>query len=143
MPITSLSGANPWPLEHKIEVFVRFRPPKPPFSGISSTKSGFLCAFSLQNPHFRAFQAQNCKRLRGYVLTPIYEASTFAEKQLKMEELIPAQSASHYRKTIDDYKLRLKDNPDLKLSEFCKEVHTNYRRVLGWTRGDTESAYPH
>ena len=75
-----------------------------------------------------------CKRLRDYVLTPIYAASTFAEKQLKMEELIPAQSASHYRKTIDDYKLRLKDNPDLKLSEYCKEVHTNYRRVLGWTR---------
>ena len=74
------------------------------------------------------------KRLRDYVLTPIYEASTFAKKQLKMEELIPAQAASRYRKTIDDYKLRLKDNPDLKLSEFCKEVHTNYRRVLGWTR---------
>ncbi|MDY5318977.1 MAG: hypothetical protein SPG81_02095, partial [Candidatus Egerieousia sp.] len=53
---------------------------------------------------------------------------------MKMEELIPAQCASRYRKTIDDYKLRLKDNPDLKLSEFCKEVHTNYRRVLGWTR---------
>ena len=51
-----------------------------------------------------------------------------------MEELIPVQSASRYRKTIDDYKLRLKDNPDLKLSEFCKEVHTNYRRVLSWTR---------
>ena len=74
------------------------------------------------------------KRLRDYVLTPIYEASTFAEKHLKMEELIPVQSASRYRKTIDDYKLRLKDNPDLKLSEFCKEVHTNYRRVLSWTR---------
>lgn len=74
------------------------------------------------------------KRLRDYVLTPIYEASTFAEKHLKMEELIPVQAASRYRKTIDDYKLRLKDNPDLKLSEFCKEVHTNYRRVLGWTR---------
>ena len=74
------------------------------------------------------------KRLRDYVLTPIYEASTFAKKQLKMEELIPAQAASRYRKTIDDYKLRLKDNPDLKLSEYCKEVHTNYRRVLGWTR---------
>ena len=78
--------------------------------------------------------ANSRKRLRDYVLTPIYEASTFAEKQLKMEELIPVQSASRYRKTIDDYKLRLKDNPDLKLSEFCKEVHTNYRRVLGWTR---------
>ena len=118
---------------------------QPPFLGFLSTKSEFLCAFGVRNPRFRAYRAQNrhfCallpagrgKRLRDYVLTPIYEASTFAEKQLKMEELIPAQSASHYRKTIDDYKLRLKDNPDLKLSEFCKEVHTNYRRVLGWTR---------
>ena len=80
------------------------------------------------------FHDNQRKRLRDYVLTPIYEASTFAEKHLKMEELIPVQSASRYRKTIDDYKLRLKDNPDLKLSEFCKEVHTNYRRVLSWTR---------
>ena len=32
--------------EHKIEVFVRFRLPEPPFSGISSTKSGFLCSFT-------------------------------------------------------------------------------------------------
>ena len=45
--------------EHKIEVFVRFLPPKPLFSGISSTKSRFLCAFALRNPHFRAFRAQN------------------------------------------------------------------------------------
>ena len=50
---------NPCPFEHKIEVFVRFYPSKPPFSGVSSTKSGFLCAFSLRNPHFRAFRAQN------------------------------------------------------------------------------------
>ena len=144
MIISSLPGANPLLLEHKIEVFVRFLPSEPPFSGFSSTKSGFLCFFGLRNPCFRAFRAQNrvfCardemirKRLRDYVLTPIYEASTFAEKHLKMEELIPVQSASRYRKTIDDYKLRLKDNPDLKLSEFCKEVHTNYRRVLSWTR---------
>ena len=134
MPISSLPGANPPPPEHKNSIFVLFWPSGPSFSGVSSTKSRFLCAFALRNPHFRAFRAQNRKRLRDYVLTPIYEASTFAEKQLKMEELIPAQSASHYRKTIDDYKLKLKDNPDLKLSEFCKEVHTNYRRVLGWTR---------
>ena len=99
--------------EHKIGVFVRFRR---------------YCG------HHIVTKATLSKRLRGYVLTPIYEASTFAEKQLKMEELIPVQAASRYRKTIDDYKLRLKDNPDLKLSEFCKEVHTNYRRVLGWTR---------
>ena len=45
--------------EHKIEVFVRFWLPGPPFSGISSTKSGFLCAFGVWNPHFRAFRAQN------------------------------------------------------------------------------------
>ena len=32
--------------EHKIGIFVRFCPPKPPFSGFSSTKSGFLCAFA-------------------------------------------------------------------------------------------------
>ena len=30
--------------EHKIEVFVRFCPPEPPFSGFPSTKSAFLCA---------------------------------------------------------------------------------------------------
>ena len=32
--------------EHKIEVFVRFCPSNPPFSGLSSTKSGFLCSSS-------------------------------------------------------------------------------------------------
>ena len=47
------------PSEHKIEDFVRFYPPGPPFSGISSTKSRFLCAFTLRDPHFRAFRAQN------------------------------------------------------------------------------------
>ena len=31
--------------EHKIGVFVRFCPSGPPFSGFSSTKSAFLCAF--------------------------------------------------------------------------------------------------
>ena len=45
--------------EHKIGVFVRFYPSKPPFSGISSTKSRFLCAFGCRNPRFRAFRAQN------------------------------------------------------------------------------------
>ena len=55
----ALPDANPYPFEHKIEVFVRFWGLEPPFSGISSTKSGFLCAFALRNPRFRAFQAQN------------------------------------------------------------------------------------
>ena len=45
--------------EHKIGVFVLFWPSRPSFSGVSSTKSRFLCAFDLRNPHFRAFRAQN------------------------------------------------------------------------------------
>ena len=45
--------------EHKIGIFVRFLPSKPPFSGFSSTKSRFLCAFGVWNPCFQAFQAQN------------------------------------------------------------------------------------
>ena len=56
--------------EHKIEVFVRFCPLEPLFSGISSTKSRFLCFFGLQNPHFRAFRAQNrgfCARLLNWM----------------------------------------------------------------------------
>ena len=32
--------------EHKLGIFVRFWPSEPPFSGVSSTKSGFLCAFA-------------------------------------------------------------------------------------------------
>ena len=123
--------------EHKNSIFVSKRPTISEKSPILTQKPRF-CARKAGKWGSRSQKAHKNadfgKRLRGYVLTPIYEASTFAEKQLKMEELIPAQSASHYRKTIDDYKLRLKDNPDLKLSEFCKEVHTNYRRVLGWTR---------
>ena len=45
--------------EHKIGVFVRFWGLEPSFSGFLSTKSGFLCAFAFQNPHFPAFRAQN------------------------------------------------------------------------------------
>ena len=68
-----LPDANPPPLEHKIEVFVLFWPSGPPFSGVSSTKSGFLCAFRLRYPHFRVFRAQN----RGFCAllpfgTPIF-----------------------------------------------------------------------
>ena len=58
------------PLEHKIGVFVRFLPSEHPLSGLSSTKSGFLCAFTLWNPRFQAFRAQNrhfCARAVGQV----------------------------------------------------------------------------
>ena len=47
------------PLEHKIEVFVRFWGLEPSFSAFSSTKTAFLCVFALWDPHFRAFRAQN------------------------------------------------------------------------------------
>ena len=63
--------------EHKIAVFVRFWGPEPPFSGVSSTKSAFLCAFSLRDPRFQAFQAQNrhfCARgsmFRGVALVEL------------------------------------------------------------------------
>ena len=54
--------------EHKIGIFVRFYPSEPPFSGISSTKSGFLCVFALRSPRFRASRAQN----RGFcALLPV------------------------------------------------------------------------
>ena len=59
MLISSLPGANPRLPEHKIEVFVLFWLAEPSFSGISSTKSRFLCAFALRDPHFRVFRAQN------------------------------------------------------------------------------------
>ena len=74
MLIFSLPGANSRFPEHKIGIFVRFCPLKPPFSGFSSTKSRFLCFFGLRNPHFRAFRAQN----RGFCAflafgTPVFE----------------------------------------------------------------------
>ena len=59
MPISSLPGANPPPPEHKNSIFVLFWPPEPPFSGLSSTKLGFLYFFGLRDPRFRAFRAQN------------------------------------------------------------------------------------
>ena len=49
---------------------MRFCPPEPSFSGISSTKSRFLCAFALRDPCFRAFRAQNrgfCARLLNWM----------------------------------------------------------------------------
>ena len=52
MPIASLP-------EHKIGIFVRFCPPKPSFSGISSTKSAFLCQKRRYFPGFVPFRAQN------------------------------------------------------------------------------------
>ena len=55
----TIPDANPLLFEHKIWFFVRFWGLEPSFSGISSTKLGFLCFFALRNPCFLAFQAQN------------------------------------------------------------------------------------
>ena len=67
----ALLDANPFIFEHINGIFVRFWPSGPPFSGIPSTKSRFLCAFGLQNPRFRAFRAQNrgfCAHLLNWML---------------------------------------------------------------------------
>ena len=60
MLISSLPDANPLPHEHKIEVFVLFWPSKPLFSGILSTKSRFLCVFTLRAPLFGRFEHIIC-----------------------------------------------------------------------------------
>ena len=44
-----------------------------PIPILSSTKSAFLCAFALRNPHFRAFQAQN----RGFCALLPFETPVF------------------------------------------------------------------
>ena len=82
--ISSFPSANPLPPEHKIGVFVRFLPPKPSFSGISSTKSRFLCAFWLRNPHFRAFRAQN----RGSCALLAFETLVFGLFEHKIEVFV-------------------------------------------------------
>ena len=49
-----------------------------------------------------------------------------------MEELIPTQASTRYRKAVDGYKSRLKDNPDLTMYDYCKEQNINYSRLIGW-----------
>ena len=41
--------------EHKIGIFVRFGLPEPSFSGISSTKSGFLCSMNWSFEYWEPF----------------------------------------------------------------------------------------
>ena len=63
---------------------MRFWPSGPPFSGISSTKSRFLCFFGLQNPHFRAFLAQN----RGFCALLGSGTSVFGHSEHKIEVFV-------------------------------------------------------
>ena len=67
----ALPDANPYPFEHIIGIFVRFWGLEPLFSGISSTKSGFLCFFGHRDPNFRAFRARKwlfCVRMGNFSL---------------------------------------------------------------------------
>ncbi len=80
MLIFSLPGANSRFPEHKIEVFVLFWPSGPPFSGISSTKSAFLCAFEVRNPRFQPFQAQN----RGFCAFLAFRTPVFSPFEHKI-----------------------------------------------------------
>ena len=79
-----LPDANPCLFEHKIGVFVRFWLPGPLFSGISSTKSRFLCAFSLRSPRFLAFRAQN----RGFCALLPSETPIFGHFEHKIEVFV-------------------------------------------------------
>ena len=70
--------------EHKIGVFVRFWGWEPVFSGISSTKSRFLCALGVGNPRFQAFRAQN----RGFCAFLASETPIFGRFEHKIEVFV-------------------------------------------------------
>ena len=96
----ALLDANPFIFEHINDIFVRFCPSGPPFSGISSTKSTFLCFFGLQNPHFRAFRAQNrgfCAHLlnwmSGWGTSPPTEASSHLRSHRTCAAAVPSAVA--------------------------------------------------
>ena len=73
-----------WHFEHKIGIFVRFLPSRPSISGVSSTKSGFLCAFGVWNPRFRAFRAQN----RCFCAFLPFETPVFGHFEHKIEVFV-------------------------------------------------------
>ena len=54
------------------------------FSGFPSTKSGFLCAFTLRNPHFRASRAQN----RGFCAFLAFGTPVFRHFEHKIEVFV-------------------------------------------------------
>ena len=65
-----------WHFEHKNGIFVSETAIFPWFWPLPSTKSRFLCAFTLQNPYFWGFRAQNrvfCVRKGNFsqVLPPL------------------------------------------------------------------------
>ena len=74
--------------EHKIAIFVRFLPSEPPFWGISSTKSRFLCQKRRFFPGFGPFRAQNrafCARRTGKVALGILKLTSGIPKVLFLQ----------------------------------------------------------
>ena len=66
--------------EHKIGIFVRFLPSGPPFSGLLSTKSAFLCQNWQFSPGFCPFRAQNrdfCALIQGNMASGSRKARKF------------------------------------------------------------------
>ena len=105
--ISSFPGANPYPFEHKIEVFVLFWGMEPPFSRFSSTKSGFLCAFGLRTPRFRAFRAQNrgfCAQEEGKVGSENVTAETLTTlpPHLRCRTSAPTPAHRHQRTSTSE-----------------------------------------
>ena len=70
--------------EHKNGIFVLFGASKPSFSGISSTKSRFLCFFGVWNPCFQAFRAQN----RGFCALLGFGTLVFGHFEHKIEVFV-------------------------------------------------------
>ena len=44
----------------------------------------------------------------------------------------PPVAKQRYIKTLEDYKTRLSSNPYLRLIDFCKEQHADYRKLIYW-----------
>ena len=88
--------------KHKNRLFVLFYPPEPPILGFSSTKSRFLCAFGVWNPHFQAFRAQNrgfCAQEEGKVGSESVTAETLTTlpPHLRRRTSAPAPANRHQR----------------------------------------------
>ena len=82
--------------EHKIEVFVLFWPSGPSFSGVSSTKSGFLCSFTKLDVGVGALsRRQRHRRTCG--------AAALAEP-LHLLAAAPAQPLSHLPSPVAAYR---------------------------------------
>lgn len=44
----------------------------------------------------------------------------------------PPAARQRFIKTLDGCRTRLSSDPDLRLTDFCKEQHTDYRKLIDW-----------